>query len=198
MKYPVIIIIVYYANAATMLTQTAPGDYLVKNNYYLDMRVNFKTGPLSSWDPSSSSKAVHWILSLSYQTPSEIHHLLGRSEWYRPGINQWIIKYPSTYYYINFADLFSCHIDTRRTVMSSFKLYILKFAIVIILFQLVCYCSHSFTDLLAIGFIGLVLSPQVWIPAKEVTGKGRRFTALLHLNIYQVKDRWDCINLLLS
>lgn len=48
MKYPVIIIIVYYANAATMLTQTAPGDYLVKDNYYLDMRVNFKTGPLSS------------------------------------------------------------------------------------------------------------------------------------------------------
>ena len=81
--------------------------------------------------------------------------------------------------------------------MSSFKLYILKLAIIVILFQLICHCSHSFTDLLAIGFIGLVLSPQVWIPAKEVTGKGRWFTTLLHLNIYQGKDEFAVIVVML-
>ena len=49
MKYlAIIIIIVYYANAATMLTKTASGDYLVKDNYYLELKVSFKTGPLSS------------------------------------------------------------------------------------------------------------------------------------------------------
>ena len=77
--------------------------------------------------------------------------------------------------------------------MSSLKLHIFELAIVIILLQLLSHRNHSFTDLFAIGFVGLVLSPQVWIPAKEVAGKGRWFTALLHLDNGKEGIVWACL-----